>query len=110
MPFKIEHSSSVTTTTVATASASTTPVLPYRASAGGMLFVSALDSGTTTLTWYAASAPDVAPVPVIDGGNSVTTAIVAGRAYSIPDSLFAAPFIAAVTNSGTATFVLAVKG
>jgi hypothetical protein len=34
----------------------------------------------------------------------------AGKAYPLPDGLFAAPFIAGVVNAGTLTATLAVKG
>jgi hypothetical protein len=47
---------------------------------------------------------------VNDGTADVSTTIVANKAYPIPDALFAAPFIVAVTNAGTATFRLCVKG
>ena len=110
MPFKIEHKTSVTASLTATNSASTSARIPWSANAGGMVFVTAVDSGATTITWYAASDPEAPPVPVIDGGNNVTTTIASGRAYYIPDSLFAAPFIMPVTNAGTATLTVSAKG
>lgn len=110
MPFKIEHKTSVTPSLTATASTSTSARIPWSANAGGMLFVSAVAGGATTVTWYAATDPEATPLPVIDGGANVTTTIAAGRAYYVPDSLFSAPFVMAVTNAGTATVIFSVKG
>ena len=110
MPHKIERLNAVAGPFVATNSASTSPKLPFGASAGGVIVVDAVASGATSLTWHVALGAELTPVPVNADGAGVTTAIVAGQAYTLPDALFAAPFIVAVTNLGTATFRIAVKG
>lgn len=110
MPYKIEHWSSLNPELTATSSPATSPKVHWGSVGGGMIFVTGVDGGATTLTWYAATSPTATPVPVIDGGNNVTTTVVADRAYYVPDSLFAAPFVVAVTNAGTVTFVMAAKG
>lgn len=110
MPSKIERLHSVTGTITATASGSTSPKIPYGAASGGMLFVDAVASGANTITWYAAASQEDTSVPANADGSGVTTAIAASNAYALPDALFGAPFIVAVTNAGTATFRISVKG
>jgi hypothetical protein len=110
MPFKIEHKSSVTPSLTATSSVTTSARIPWGANAGGMMFVSAVAGGATTITWYAAQDAESTPVPVVDAGANVTTAVTASKAYYVPDSLFSAPFVMAVTNAGTVSFAMAVKG
>ena len=109
MPNKIERLSSVTTAVVATNSASTSPKIPFGAAGGGMIIVDAVSSATS-ITWHAAFGPELTPVPVNADGSGVTTAIASGNAYALPDALFGAPYIVAVTNAGTATFRVCVKG
>ena len=109
MPYKVEHKSSVNDPIVVTASASTTPRVPYGAVGGGTAIVTAA-SGASTLSWHVASAPEATLYPAYNASGAVTTSIQAGRAYKVPDDLFAAPFIAAVSDAGTATVVLCVKG
>lgn len=110
MPNKIERLSSVTSQITATNSASTSPKIPFGAAAGGVFIVDAVASGATSLTWHVAFGPELTPVPVNDGTADVSTTIAANKAYSIPDACFAAPFLVAVTNAGTATIRLSVKG
>lgn len=110
MPNKIERLNSVTDSIVATASAATSPKIPFGAAAGGMLIVDAVASGATTITWHAAFGSELTPRPVNADGSGVTTAIAANNAYALPDALFGAPYIVAVTNAGTATFRVSVKG
>jgi uncharacterized protein YbbC (DUF1343 family) len=76
---------------------------------GGVAIVTAV-SGATSLAWYVASDSSATLYPAYNASGALTTAIAAGRAYKVPDELFAAPFIAAVTDAGTATVVLCVKG
>lgn len=109
MPNKIERLNAVTGTYVATASASTSPKIPFGNVAGAVIIVDAVSSATT-ITWHVAFGQELTPVPVNADGAGVTTAIVAGQAYVVPDALFASPFIVAVVNAGTATFRMAVKG
>jgi hypothetical protein len=107
MPNKIERRSSVSSPYVLTASASTTPIMPYGAVSGAIIVVSAVSGGATSLTWRVSTGAEVASVPLV--GASATT-IAAGNAYEVPDEVFAAPFITATTNAGTATITLLVKG
>lgn len=109
MANKIERLNSLTGSIVATASASTSPKIPFGAAGGGMLFVDAASSATS-VTWYAAATQESTPVPVNVDGAGVTTTIAAGNAYALPDGLFGAPFLVAVTNAGTATFRVSIKG
>lgn len=110
MPAKLERLSGVTGQVVATNSASTSPKIPFGSAAGGVLIVDAVASGATTITWHVAFGQELTPAPVNADGAGVTTTIAANQAYVLPDALFAAPFIVAVTNAGTATFRLSVKG
>jgi len=110
MPNKIERLSAVIDTVTATASASTSPKIPFGASAGGILIVDSVASGATSITWHVAFGPELTPRPLNADGAAVTTTIAANNAYTIPDALFAAPFIVAVTNAGTASFRISVKG
>jgi hypothetical protein len=110
MPQKIERLSSVTNTITATSTAASSPKIPFGAAAGGVLIVDAVAGGATSLAWHVAFGPESTPVPANDGTADVTTTIVANKAYPLPDAVFAAPFIVAVTNAGTATFRLCVKG
>ena len=110
MPNKIERMSSVTSTVAVTNSASTSQVIPFGAAGGGVFIVDAVSGGATSLTWHVSFGPELTPRVANDGTADVTTTIVANKAYPIPDALFAAPYIVAVTNAGTATIRLCVKG
>jgi hypothetical protein len=109
MPNKIERLCSVTDVIAVTNSASTSPRIPFGAASAGMVFVNSV-SGATSLTWYVAAGPEATPVQANDGSGDLTTTVIASRAYPLPDALFAAPFIVAVTDAGTATIRLSVKG
>lgn len=110
MPQKIERLSSVTGTIVATATASTSPKIPFGAAAGGTLVVDAVSGGANAITWHVAFGPEETPRPLNADGSGVTTAIAANNAYALPDSLYGAQFIVAVANAGTATIRVSVKG
>lgn len=110
MPHKIERLCSVTGSVVATASASTSPKIPFGAAAGGTLIVDAVTGGAATLTWYVAYGQEDTPRPLNAGGSGVTTAIAVDSAYTLPDALYGAPYIVAVADAGTATFRVSVKG
>lgn len=109
MSNKIERLSAVTGTIVATNSAGTSPKIPFGAAAGGVLTVDSVSSATS-ITWYVSFGPELTAVPLNADGAGVTTTIAANNAYTLPDALFGAPFIVAVTNAGTATFRMSVKG
>lgn len=109
MSNKIERRSSVTSSITVNA-LSTCPRIPYGASAGGVIIVTAV-SGATTIQWMVA--PEAATgeaYAVYSGGSAVTTTISANRAYPVPDALFAAPFIVPATDAGTATIIVMLKG
>jgi hypothetical protein len=111
----MERRSTVSAPITLTNSLSTTPVIPYGPSGGGILFVQSASGDyatptSATLTWYAAFGAEETKTPVVAGGNALTTAVEVGKAYPIPAELFGAPFIAAVTDAGTLTVVLAAKG
>lgn len=111
MPYKIERLSSVTSTIAVTSSPSTSQVVPFGAAAGGIFIVDALAGGAASIEWHVTFAPGDTPVPAYDANsNAVTTAVAEDTAYPIPDALFGAPFIVAVTDAGTATIRLCVKG
>lgn len=109
MPSKLERQSSVTAQIVATDAAATSPKIPFAAAGGAALIVDAVSSATT-IAWHVAFSPEATPVPINADGAGVTTTISANQAYVLPDALFAAPFIVAVTDAGTATIRLSVKG
>jgi hypothetical protein len=111
MPNKLERHSSATASITLTASASTSPKIPFGASAGAILYVSGTSGGAATVAWYVAAGPEETALPLYaNDGTAVTTAITSGRAYSLPDSLYAAPFLVGVADTGTATIRLFVKG
>ncbi len=108
MPNKIERLSSATGVITATNSTGQAKI-PFGACAGGVMFVTAVSSATK-VTWHAAVGTETTPLPLHSDGSVVETSIAANRAYPIPDALFGAPFIVAVTDAGTATIQLTVKG
>lgn len=110
MPNKIERYHSVTGQIIATSSSSTSPKIPFGAAAGGMIVVESVAGGASSLSWMVAFGPEATPATANDGTADVSTTIAAGKAYPIPDAVFAAPFLIAVTNAGTATFRICVKG
>lgn len=106
---KIERYSTTTGTTTLTASASTTAKLQFGSCAGGIIVVDSV-SGASTISWYASLESEDTPVPVYSDGSAVTTDISAGRAYPIPDALFAAMQVVPVVNAGTASIRFRTKG
>lgn len=108
MPNKIERRSSVTQTYTLTASAATSPKIPFGTTAGGVFVVDAV-SGATSINWYASFGAEATPVQLNDGATDVSSTIVANKAYPLPDALFGCEFIVGVANSGTASIRLCVK-
>lgn len=78
---------------------------------GGMILV-ASGSTSTTLTFYCKTQSDAsASYAATDAaGAAVTLAVVAGKAYPIPDELFGAFYVTATTGSGTVTCQILLKG
>lgn len=109
MPNKIERLSSVTSPIALTASEATSVAIPYGAVAGGMVFVTALATGTK-IKWHAATSASSAAVPIYADGSALETLVAASRSYPVPDACFAAPFLKAVLDAGTATITLSLKG
>lgn len=110
MPSKIERLCSVTDVIAITDSEATSARIPFAAAGGAMMFVEDVSGGATALSWYVATGPESTPVQANDGTNDLATEVIAGRAYPLPDALFAAPFIVAVTDTGTASVRISVKG
>lgn len=110
MSGKIERASSVTGTYTLTSSASTSPKIPFGASAGAVFVVDSVAGSATKINWHVCLGPELTPAPIYADGAALTTDIVASRAYAIPDALFAAPFIVGATDAGTAVIRLSVKG
>lgn len=113
MPYNIERVSRFVDQFVATNSAATSPKIGLASSAGGVFFVESLSGSPTTINWHVArSLTDAAPAQLYNSLNTaVTTTISAtGRCYPLPDELFGAQIIVAVTNTGTATLTISIKG
>ena len=108
MSYSINRVSSVGAQVTLTDAEATTPLIPFAPAAGALVFVTAV-SGAATITWHAAYGDRSAAVPLSSDG-AVTTDIEAGKAYPLPDACFAAPFLKAVLDSGTATVIIAKKG
>lgn len=79
---------------------------------GAIIMVESLAGGATTLTWKCKSHPgDSTVFAAADATNTpLQTSIAAGRAYAVPDELFAANYVLATTDAGTATCRVIVKG
>lgn len=91
---------------VFTNSAATTGGFAMAIFSGAMLLVTATSTGgAITLTfWAKARQEDADAFVVADGSNNpVTLSVQPGRAYAIPDALFAAGYVMATTASGTVT-------
>jgi hypothetical protein len=96
-----------------TASGSTTARFTLGPFAGGMLICeSTSTNGALDLTFESLSAPDsTSGFAVADDANAlVKITVQPNRAYALPDSLFAACFLRAITASGTATCRILYKG
>jgi hypothetical protein len=106
---QIERVSAITNTYTLTASASTSPTIPFGGAAGGVFVVDAVTGSPTSVSWYAAFGPEGTPAQLNDGSADVTSTITTGKAYPLPDALYGCQFIVGVTNSGTATIRLCVK-
>lgn len=79
---------------------------------GAIIMVDAVQGGATTLSWKCRPREGDATTFVLanNANTPVTTTIAAGRAYQLPDQLFAAGFVLATTNAGTASVRIQVKG
>jgi hypothetical protein len=106
---KIERSSFLGSTFVLTASSATSPKIPYANASGGVFIVNSLTGGASSVSWFVAVGSESTPVPMNDGSADVSTSIVSGKAYPIPDSLFGCQYIVGAVNAGTATIQIIVK-
>lgn len=109
MSGKIERFNSVTGAITLTASASTSPKINFGPAAGGIFVVDSLDTASK-IDWYVALSPEDTAAQIYDCDIALSTSVTAGQAYAIPDALFGAPFVVGVTDAGTATIRLSVKG
>jgi len=110
MAHRITREFLTTTSIVATNSASSSPRVQFAAMAGGVAFVTAVSSATK-IVWHAAIDAASTPVPLLDSaGAAVETPVTAGKAYALPDATFGASILCPVTDAGTATITVALKG
>lgn len=109
MPNKLERLSSVQAGIACTNSASTTARIPFSATSGATIALTAVATAVK-IAWHVAMAPEGTPVPLYNADGAVETTIAVDRAYAIPDECFAAPFLVPVLDAGTATLTIAVKG
>ncbi len=79
---------------------------------GAIVMVDSVAGGATTLTWKCKEREGASSFyAAADSSNEVvTTTIQAGRAYQVPDVLFAAGYVMATTDAGTAICRVIVKG
>ena len=108
----IRYNDATTQNVVFTNSAATTGGFAMNVFAGAMLLVSATSTGSAiTLTFLTKNRPEDADAfTVADSSNApVTLAVQPGRAYALPDQLFAANYVMATTASGTVTCRVVTK-
>lgn len=75
---------------------------------GGMLYVV---SGTATLTFYVAPSEAAAAADMFTvNGTSLTLAVAAGKAYPLPDDLFGAFYVEAVSGGSDVVAYVTLKG
>jgi hypothetical protein len=110
MAGKIERFNSVTGSYTMTNDPAASPKISFGPASGAIVVVDATASGATTINWYTAFTASEQAKPVYVDGTLASTAVSDGQAYPVPDALFAAPFIVGVTDAGTATVRLSVKG
>lgn len=114
MPTQITRQNDGPTSTVTfTASNGTTGGFNLAIYSGAMIHVQSVANGATTLTWKTQIPND--PLAGVFGvadktDTAITTTIQAGRSYPLPDELFAASYVLATTNAGTAVCRITVKG
>lgn len=83
--------------------------------AGAMLLIDSVNgsasTGTATLTFHVARS-EVDPTPYLaqENGINVTLDVQPGRAYPVPDALFAAAYVEAVSNNGPVVCKIFLKG
>lgn len=97
---------------VFTDSASTTGGFNLAVFSGATLLVSATSTGDpVTLTFVTKGKADDADSFVVSSSTNapVTLEIQPGRAYALPDELFACAYVMATTDAGTATCKVVVK-
>lgn len=112
MPYTIDRNSLSAGPFTAKNSAATSARISLAGYAGGMVFVEAITGASDTISWYVAKSLDGADTWSVRGsdGSQLTTAVVNGRAYAIPEALYGAQFIVPVMGNGDATLSVTVKG
>jgi hypothetical protein len=110
MSYRIQRENSPLDPFTATNASTTTPKVQFATMAGGVFRVDSL-SGATKISWYVVLDRNSPPTPLYDSsGAAVETAIVALRAYPIPDACFGAQCIVPVLDAGTAQLRFNLKG
>jgi hypothetical protein len=109
MSGKIERFNSITGSVTMTNDPAASPKIPFGPAAGGIVVVDSA-SGATVINWYTAFTASEQAKPLYVNDAVVSTTVSPGQAYPIPDGLFGAPFVVGVTDSGTLTVRLSVKG
>lgn len=110
MANKSERLHSVTAAYTATASASTSPRIPYGSVGSGVMVVTAVTGAATKIAWHTALENEGAAYPVKSGGSALETTVSADEAHAIPSTLEGAAFLVPVADAGTVTIRLSVKG
>lgn len=91
-----------------TTSLGTTGGFGFNTYAGAMLLVV---SGSATLTFYAKPSEAASDSYVVtSSGTDLTLTVAAGKAYAIPDDLFSAGYVMAVSSSGNVVCKVLMKG
>lgn len=98
----------LTSTVTFTSSISTTGGFGFNSYAGGMLMVTL---GSGTLTFYVRPSDGASDsYEVNSGGAAVTLDVVAGKAYPLPDALFGASYVQAITGGTAVACKVLLKG
>lgn len=100
---------------VFTTSNSTTGGFNLAVFSGALVMVDSVDDvagGVATLTWKCKEREGASSVYSVAGSDDVilTTEVQSGRAYALPDELFAAGYVMATTAAGQVTCRVIVKG
>lgn len=106
------HNDATTQNIVFTSSAATTGGFALNVFSGAMLLVAATSTeGAITLTFLTKNKPEDADAFTVASSSNapVTLAVQPGRAYALPDELFAANYVLATTASGTVTCRVVTK-
>lgn len=112
MPYTIDRNSLAAGPFTATTNPDNSARISLAGYAGGLLFVESITGASDTISWYVAKDLTNTQTWSVRGsdGTQLTTAVVNGRAYAIPEALYGAQFIVPVMGGGNATLSVTVKG